>query len=365
MKVVDFKKGSKRSADTVTEQAYYWAAKLDGEPNQDELRQFREWLSADVEHQAEFKRVAAMWDGLDHYLSQLLSQVAADDSARAAANSAHQPVNGGGTPTPFFPFKGLATGACALAISLFIFLVKPFSLSGYEEAYTTEVGEIKQVDLPDGSDLQLNTNTYAEVKYENSARLVRLVAGEAHFNVAHQPDKPFVVYAGDFAVTAIGTAFSVYIREDRNVEVIVTEGTVELNEVKENVSQEAVSPLEQMQVEKTLGRFNKGQRTLLTDTLNVTEEKTEQELTKELSWRNGMLIFDNQPLSEVVEEVSRYTSTEIVVIDEAIRDMAIGGYFPAGKTSILLSTLEESFNISVNQVHPSLVELSLKSSGSQ
>ena len=351
MNIVDFNKAGKRSKDSVTEQAYHWAAILDGEPDEALLGQFRQWLALDIEHQKEFKRIASMWDGLDHYLSHLLTKAPGGI------------VGTDSDPSPHSPYSNprLAIAACVLAIvtvGTFLLTQAPF-LNQYNETHTTLVGEIRQIALPDGSDLQLNTNTEAEVNYQDNARLVHLVSGEAHFDVAHEPDKPFIVYAGDIAVKAIGTAFSVYINEeDQSVEVIVSEGTVELSALEKPTSSD--KQLTQRKGKKTLGQFSKGQRTLLAETIKAMEKKSEQELTKELSWRNGMLIFDKQPLEEVVREISRYTDTEITVLDDSIRNMEIGGYFPAGQTDILLSTLEESFNIEVNRVNDSLIQLSAK-----
>ncbi|MGS2722650.1 FecR family protein [Porticoccus sp. GXU_MW_L64] len=356
MNIVDINKSGKRDTPDVTEQAYFWAAKLDGEPSESLLAEFREWLLEDKAHQKEFKRVAAMWDGLDGYLTDLLAQT----ERRSLQSERHSPLAASQQPRHRSPFR-FALAACAFAaISIVAVLIaKPLLFGDYQQTHSTLVGEIKKVDLPDGSDLQLNTNTKAQIDYQSDARLVHLVSGEAHFNVAHQPDKPFIVYAGDVAVKAIGTAFSVYIKDDNSVEVIVSEGTIELAAIEATASQKR-SQLNQLTPQKTLGRFSKGQRTLLADSIQSVEKKSEQELTKELSWRSGMLIFDNQPLGEVVDEVSRYTNTDIVV-EESIRDMAIGGYFPAGKTDILLSTLEESFDIEVHRVSTSRVELFPKS----
>ncbi|UTW45453.1 FecR domain-containing protein [bacterium SCSIO 12696] len=351
MTVVDFNKPSRRSEQSTTEQAYYWATKLDGQPSGRQLNDFKKWLAENPSHVEEFKRIAELWDGLDDYLSELLPQATADATKSTAAVNKY---------TGLFSNTRLNIAVCLLfTVSIASLLIaKSGFWNHYEESHSTRVGEIKTVGLPDGSDLQLNTNTHAEVNYQDNARLVHLKVGEAHFNVSHQPDKPFVVYAGDIAVQAIGTAFSVHIKKDGNVEVIVSEGTVELSSIG-NMAADNLPTLSQLQDKKTLGRFGKGQRTLLADTVKTVEQKSDQELTKELSWRNGMLIFDNQPLGEVVQEVSRYTDTEIVV-DESIRNMAIGGYFPAGKTDILLSTLEESFDISVNRSNTTSIQLSPK-----
>ena len=115
-------------------------------------------------------------------------------------------------------------GAAALAI---VAVASILSLPLGTSIYTTGVGEQKTIQLADNSVVQLNTNSRLEVDYSSDLRRLSLTQGEAHFDVAHNPQRPFEVLAGQGLVRAIGTAFTVHIRKI-DVEVIVTEGTVEL-----------------------------------------------------------------------------------------------------------------------------------------
>ena len=93
------------------------------------------------------------------------------------------------------------------------------------ELYRTQVGERRVIALKDGSHVHLNTGSTIEVALKKDRRLVRLVKGEAMFEVAHDRQRPFLVDAGSAQMRAVGTAFNVRIRENI-VELTVTEGSV-------------------------------------------------------------------------------------------------------------------------------------------
>src|SRR5690606_20513701 len=101
------------------------------------------------------------------------------------------------------------------------------TLSPGGERYASNVGEVRRIALDDGSYMLLNTDSLAVIQFSEARRDVRLEKGEALFEVAKDPQRPFVVNAGDLTVKAVGTAFVVR-REDSSVEVTVTEGVVEV-----------------------------------------------------------------------------------------------------------------------------------------
>lgn len=104
---------------------------------------------------------------------------------------------------------------------------------GYSAEYRTAIGEQQDVSLPDGSSILLNTHTSLNVQFSKERRSVFLDAGEAHFEVAHDPDRPFVVATKVGVVRAVGTAFTVYVRDDEETEGTVTDGVVEVSQVSE------------------------------------------------------------------------------------------------------------------------------------
>jgi transmembrane sensor len=191
------------------------------------------------------------------------------------------------------------------------------------------------------------------------SRDIRLVKGEALFEVARDPDRPFRVYAGNGLVRAIGTTFTVYLKDSDNVSVTVAEGEVELAtvsvpDVKQRAGDTADVPA------APLAKIKAGQ--IATFSLDIESIQTLEhaELSRRLSWRDGMLRFDGEPLSEAVQEVSRYTTQKIVILDPALRDLRIGGYFRVGETEAMFEALESSFGVRVERINESLVHLSAR-----
>jgi transmembrane sensor len=333
------------NARQIETEACAWIAQLDGgEPSQEDLDAFREWIHRSPRHQKEIKRLSAIWGDLN-----VLTELAV-------------PIR---SPPPTvldrFNFR-----VAAIAISLLFGLVGsayvmwPAKYIREPEAnpvFTTAIGERKSVTLADGSKVLLNTDTRIQVEYSPERRVLHLHQGEAFFEVAHNADRPFLVYAGGDVVRAVGTAFSVRIQK-HDVAVVVTEGTVELA----SVSHTPVGTQGGLAKPRTvkLVALDAGQGATVDEHVEAIETIKPAEVTRKLSWREGVLSFSGEPLEQVVEEVSRYTSLTIVISDPSIRNVTIGGYFKAGETEAMFEALETSFGVRVIRVNDRLVYLAAK-----
>jgi transmembrane sensor len=221
--------------------------------------------------------------------------------------------------------------------------------------YATTVGEIKTLTLPDGSEVKLNTNSAVRVAFPGKARVIQL-DGEAYFKVAPDPQRPFLVYAGRFSVKALGTAFAVHALEN-GVDLTVTAGHVELASFKEppaDVASRGEAPADQ--AETRVGLL-KGQHAYFHGDSKLIESLDEHALEEHLSWRDGMLIFENDRLSDVVTELNRYSSTRIVISDPAIQDLRLGGYFKVQDIGSILDTLR-GYGLRVERINDRLIYLS-------
>src|SRR5688572_11146054 len=119
-----------------------------------------------------------------------------------------------------------ALAAC-VAIAFVLWALRPDG-AAFEATYATTRGDYRRVLLPDGSDLQLNSDTLVQIRFSSAQRQVTLTQGETHFNVTKDSKRPFIVHAGNVGVRAVGTAFNVRVgRVD--VDVLVTEGRVEVD----------------------------------------------------------------------------------------------------------------------------------------
>jgi transmembrane sensor len=213
------------------------------------------------------------------------------------------------------------------------------------QIYATQVGEVKPLQLVDRSFAHLNTNSLVEIDYRANERRVRLIKGEALFDVAKDRDRPFVVYAGANTVRAIGTRFAVRISQ-KDVEVIVGEGQVELARAATGGSGPVHPvPLSSLRSQQA-ARIDADAR--MGDPVRI-ETIDAGELARRLSWATGVLEFDGEPLQKVIEEVSRYTPLRIVIGDPSLRELPVGGRFRVGETQALFDVLENGFGATVTR----------------
>jgi len=283
-------------------EAAVWVVRhRDGAISTAEQHDFDEWVRADSRHLGAFVRLNAV-------------QV---DMQRFAALSAGKQVMPGSDPEASLAPRlsrrwAIAAGIASLAAGSGAWL----AWRSRGESYVSGVGELRQVSLADGSSMSLNTDTEARVQLSDVAREVRLTRGEAHFEVAKDPARPFVVRSGDLTVTAIGTAFSV--RADRGrVDVTVTEGVVELAQVDSI----AAAPHR---------RVSANQRAIVTAARPVEVRPIEhEEVERRLAWRGGMVAFNGEPLAEAVAEINRHNRRRIVIDDATLAGRPVIGMFRA------------------------------------
>lgn len=322
-------------------QAISWVVKLDGQRlSAEEFSLFRDWHDRSDAHAAAFKNAATTWGNLD-----ILSEV-----------PLLHPAN---ETRPWWKNISINTLKPQLSFAIALILIITLSFSYVNmvpenrtpEIYTTAVGHHKTVSLVDGSTLLLNTGSQVEVLFSDQRRTVKLIKGEAHFDVAHDTTRPFEVHAGTNIVRAVGTAFTVELKPEL-VEVTVTEGKVQLATVTEKNNSGGKNN------ETPLAMVTSGQSAQIDHEIKTIMSIGKDEISRRLAWQNGALIFNGEPLDEVIQEVSRYTTAKIVISDPEIRHLKIGGYYKTNETDAMLQALETSFGISVKRVDPDLIYLS-------
>jgi ferric-dicitrate binding protein FerR (iron transport regulator) len=197
------------------------------------------------------------------------------------------------------------------------------------QTYTTHVGELRHVELEDGSTIALNTDSEVRVHYSSRYRHVDLTRGEALFDVAKDKNKPFDVEAGDTTVRAVGTAFSVRLRDagaDERVDVVVSEGRIAIN-----------PPSAQTYAAGSVAMVRNGR--VATTTVDG------EDITSRLSWTTGRLMFQGEKLSDVVDEINRYNVRKLQVTDSDIAGLKIGGTFQATDPDGFARALGATFGI--------------------
>jgi transmembrane sensor len=201
---------------------------------------------------------------------------------------------------------GLAGGACYWWLSL-------------PDDYRTQAGERRVVTLEDGSRLSLDSNSEVTVRYAARQRSLKLLKGQARFDVAHDRSRPFSVVAGNRKVIATGTAFNIDMAGPK-VLVTLIEGRVVVVNAEEDGAAQILTglPIE----------LRAGQQLAVSP--NAVARVTSVSLPRVTAWTAGQLIFDNEPLASVIERVNRYSDTQIVILDPGLGDLKISGVFNAG-----------------------------------
>jgi transmembrane sensor len=177
--------------------------------------------------------------------------------------------------------------------------------------------------------------------------VVRLDRGEGYFKVVHDTRRPFFVVAGPSWVRAVGTAFNVFLRENA-VEVTVSEGVVKVGSSDPKV---AVSPPDDGSTDVPTAVVKAGEQAQLQGAEAATRHLSPVELVRAVSWREGTVYFEDQPLSDVSSELERYSAIHFVLKDDAVRHLRVGGTFQASPqgAETLITMLERGFGLNVHR----------------
>jgi transmembrane sensor len=359
--------GSSRQIEDV---AAVWLARRDGEhfSGADQVA-LSAWLDASTAHRIAFIRLEAAWDqthrlralgaGLppgavpspgdsrhspffDRRLAHLEVgspastgvSVGAVDQRIAEARPANRDVGHSAVrSTPRFNqtvYRGIAIVAVICAVGSGSWYLWPRG-----PAYQTAIGGLEAIPLPDGSKATLNTNSGIRVAITETERRVDLQRGEAFFEVAKDPKRPFVVRAGDKRVIAVGTKFSVK-RENVNVLVVVTEGRVRVESARRQDAEQTTF-------------VSAGSVARAGASGVLVEDKALQDAEELLSWRRGFVVFRETPIADAAVEFNRYNTRKIVIEDPSLAAIRIGGNFRSNNAEAFVRLLADGLAIRVEE----------------
>lgn len=313
-----------------------WRVKQDRGFTAAEQDAFLQWLAASPEHRAWFAKQDESWRDLD-----LLASWRPEHSDEPNPDLLAR-------PSPLRRGRWLGP---ALAVAASIAMVAGMFLwtRSDDGTFVAPVGGYERRTLADGSVVELNRGASLEVRFTSTERRVRLVAGEAQFKVAKNPQRPFVVTAGGVSVRAVGTAFNVRLGGG-DVEVLVTEGAVRVNPPAPAPAAKATeAPLPAPATLESEPLVTAGQRTVVSlapqPTAPAVVPVTADDLARLLAWQPQLLDFSSAPLSRVVTEFNRRNHLQIVVADEALGRMPIVASFRSDNIDGFLRLLEITANV--------------------
>lgn len=282
--------------------------------NERDAAELAAWLAADSAHAVAFWRVELAWQR----------------TARLAA--LRPPANTPETPR-WRSWSAITRSAALVAIAAVSGLGIYFARPGEQtQVYATNLGGRKTLALPDGSQIELNTNTVLRISKTDNRR-VWLDRGEAFFQVVHDPDHPFVVDVGPRRITDLGTKFDVR-HDETHLKLSVLEGSVSLAS-KADAAQSLV--------------LTRGDSVVGNGNLLKVKSTAPKAVADELGWRRGVLVFDDATLEQAAKEFNRYSATKIVVVGAEAANLRVVGTFPTDGVEGFLDVAKHILKVRVER----------------
>jgi transmembrane sensor len=313
-----------REHETPMAQAADWmVAWRAGELVGERAEAFDAWLEADPEHHLTFEQLKAIWDDA--------GEVSEDPTILALRELNLQTFN---RPARLRWAAGAIAASLTVAVALGSSLIDRaptviapgVTAAGSEEqVLRTNVGQTTTAILKDGSTVVLDTDTVLRAVDTPQQRLIFLERGAAFFQVAKNPNRPFIVAAGGKTITALGTAFEARL-DGEKLDVTLVEGKVKVEDKKRLI----------WQGEQKMD-LSAGWRLSAPEDERWSLERVDAE--KQLSWMSGRLAFFNETLGEAAEKVNRYSDRKIIV-DPQIAHAPIVGVFESGDTERFVRGME-------------------------
>lgn len=339
---------STQRIDIIAAEAAEWLLRM-READAASKRDFAAWLQTSPEHVREFLAVAALWESMPG----LPASPSVDELVAAAADDGNvvsiAAGNGtdGGVRSPrrrARTWVGVAAAAVVLAIvvgEVLTFMPAPSD----PNLYATAIGEQRSVSLPDGSVVTLNTQSALHVDYSEGFRDIRLLRGEALFEVAKNPDRPFRVFTDRAVIQAVGTQFNVR-RDEDDVTVTVVEGVVDV-EASAAVSSRSTGQatpdgaVAELPVPEALPvRLTVGQQAIV-HARSGEVAILDARVSKATAWRERRLVFESLSLKEVIDEFNRYNNPPLVIDDAELGKLPISGVFRANDRESFVQFLSQ------------------------
>jgi transmembrane sensor len=285
----------RESSRDIDQAASDWTARLDRGPlSAGEEDAFQAWLAADPRRRGAMLRAQAM------AMMSESAQALGDDfdpadftAPKVARVSRRQALTWGGGAAVAASLAALAVGLPAAAGTVI----------------STERGEIRMAPLKDGSTVLLNTDTRIRVRYDKGRRIVTLLKGEAYFSVARDDQRPFIVEVDGRRLSTAQAGFRVRKLDRTPVEVLVSQGVVEVGATKVKLAGNT--------------------RFLLSDGAERPRAVAPETMTRELAWREGKLAFEGETLKQAAEAFARYSDTRIEIGDPVLAREPVTGLFAA------------------------------------
>jgi len=303
----------------VQREAAFWLSLIEtGEPSEADTARFEQWLDEDPANAEAYDEIARLWRD-----SATLTHLGELERPQARSASGWR-------------MAGMAAAA-VLLIGLALTLLRPFERAP-EGLFVTDIGELREIVLADGSEVTLGPKSRLEVAFVEAERRVVLETGEAFFTVVSDPARPFLVAADGTTIRVVGTRFNVH-EGPRGITVAVAEGQVEVETAAGPADTTSDGPpIEQWR------RLDAGEKAVASAARGlVSIERVPPDLPG--AWRQGRLVYRDATLAEVIADANRYSRTSIAIGSAELAELRVFGTFRTDEIARMIADLEESLPV--------------------
>jgi len=304
--------------DRAADEATTWFARLNtNRISSQTLSDFHAWRRA-PENDRAYRKIERLWSRSSIITQDPAVQAELDAALERARRAARRSK----------PHWALAAsgGAGIVAVGLGLAAITQL---GQGQTYTTGIGEQRTIALSDGSTIRLDTDSQITVRISPTDRSVKLLKGQAFFDVVHEPNRAFHVQAGYTSIRDLGTRFDVR-RVDGDAQVTLVDGMVQVSDQK---SGEAPWTL------------RAGQQ-ILTGPRAAPRSVDPASVT---SWTMGRLIFNDVPLAAAAAEVNRYAKHRVVIGSPDVGAIRISGTFDNDRTDDFIAAVAKLYDLATER----------------
>jgi transmembrane sensor len=336
-RVGDLSRSGQRRDAKIRAEAAAWLARVHSDDATDiDIQGFQQWTAEDIRHRQAFDAITSVWEavgGID------------DQEERKGEHHENRPRVRRRT----LVFTALAGGLLPISWTLARWSSTPKTGAPVQPArlvYSAAIGEQRRVVLTDGSLVTIDSDSAFSTD-RTAARSVHHLKGRVNFEVTHDPQHPFVVFAGDARVVVRGTSFDV-IRSDNSLGVVLISGNVEVLPAVNQLRASAIllgSPGERLRVDSAGA---------------VTQDMID--IAAATAWQSGRLVFDNETVADAVAEMNRYSSRPIVVAPD-VGQLRVSGNYRAGDSEGFATSLAALLPVSTTY-EPNRMVIAMRPKGS-
>ncbi|TQV87029.1 FecR family protein [Aliikangiella coralliicola] len=324
----------------IREQASDWFVRMSADDvDNNERNHFQQWLVINPEHERAYRRIESVSNAIagDDFANTTLASTSVEQAFKAIRdNQPTQPLKRArfwqraANDSQFSPVALVASILISVSILVLMYTAGPTTPDSLH--YQTQVAETREISLKDGSIISLGAASGITVSLREEIRQVVLTKGEAYFNIAKDQNRPFDVTAGNTAVRVLGTQFNVR-RNLKTVNIAVAEGLVQVTHQSKNSSE-------------TKTQLSQGQA-VTSDSKNGLSAVSQVSAENIDSWRNGRLVFEDVPLSQVVEEIKRYYKGNIMISSPAVGELRVTATFKVDQIESMLFNIAAGLSIEI------------------